>query len=224
VTPIEREAAVDDAELIRRAKMKDPEAIGLLIDRCVPALKKAWQCYRESMYERGFETADVIQEAAAVACEKIDTFRGETVAQFCAWLRQIFRNLIITQLRRPPIQNLRTDFDPIDQGQQRPSVELAEKDRLELEQDRLDALELALAQLSELDRLLIKLQLLSEPPMSWPKIVETIQADHADLWAAQEGSHPVNEYYVKQAYEKARERLDRIAKEILDEFRGSCSE
>ncbi len=112
---------MSDDELIRSAKAGNVDAIQLLLARCHDALMKVWNRYREGIHRRGINTSDALLDLTAIVVKNIGSFRDETVGQFCAWSRTIFRRWILTQLRLKIAPNLPSSFDLIDAMSSRPT-------------------------------------------------------------------------------------------------------
>jgi hypothetical protein len=114
--------AMDMDALIARAKQGHREAIGQLILACHGPLMKVWNRFRDQMYDREIMTDAALNDVESLICEKISTFNGTSVGEFCKWSRTIFCNMILQRLRgnRPPPPGP-LQIDPI--GGDTPSAE-----------------------------------------------------------------------------------------------------
>src|SRR5687767_12315326 len=87
-------------ELIRRAKTGDADALGHLVNRYLPRLRR-WAAGRLPVTARDLgDTNDVVQEAVIRTFRNLDRFeeRGEGALQ--AYLRQAVMNRIRDEIRR----------------------------------------------------------------------------------------------------------------------------
>jgi len=87
-------------ELLRRAQHGDDAALGLLVTRYLPRMRR-WAAGRLPAWARmNVDTDDMVQDTLIRTCERLGTFeaRGEGALQ--AYLRQALRNRIADEVRK----------------------------------------------------------------------------------------------------------------------------
>src|SRR5689334_6838480 len=95
--PLPAEATV---ELLNRVKSGDQQALGQLLDRCLPALRR-WAHGRMPRSARGMlDTADLVQDAVVGAMRRLDAFEARHQGALQAYLRQAVMNRIRDVARR----------------------------------------------------------------------------------------------------------------------------
>src|SRR6476646_5292491 len=83
--PLDAEATVD---LLNRVKQGDEDALGRLLERCIPALRR-WAHGRMPRSARGMlDTSDLVQDAVLGAMRRLDTFEPRHQGALQAYLRQ----------------------------------------------------------------------------------------------------------------------------------------
>jgi RNA polymerase sigma-70 factor (ECF subfamily) len=87
--PLPPEATV---ELLNRVKSGDPDALDLLLERVIPALRR-WARGRMPPSARGMlETADLVQDAVIAAMRRLDAFEARHQGALQAYLRKAVMN------------------------------------------------------------------------------------------------------------------------------------
>lgn len=87
-------------ELVIRARAGDRLAVEALLQRCLPGLKR-WAHGRLPHSARGsLDTADLVQEAALHALQRLDVFEPRHVGAMQAYLRQSVINRIRDEVRK----------------------------------------------------------------------------------------------------------------------------
>jgi RNA polymerase sigma factor (sigma-70 family) len=87
-------------ELVIRARAGDRLAVEALLQRCLPGLKR-WAHGKLPAAARGsLDTADLVQEAALHALQRLDVFEPRHVGAMQAYLRQSVINRIRDEVRR----------------------------------------------------------------------------------------------------------------------------
>jgi RNA polymerase sigma-70 factor (ECF subfamily) len=87
-------------ELVIKARAGDRMAVEALLQRCLPALKR-WAHGRLPMAARGaIDTADLVQDVALHALQRLDAFEPRHVGAMQAYLRQSVINRIRDEVRR----------------------------------------------------------------------------------------------------------------------------
>jgi RNA polymerase sigma-70 factor, ECF subfamily len=101
--PLPSEATID---LLNRIKSGDNEALGRLLERCLPALRR-WAHGRLPASARGtLETADLVQDAAVAVMRRLDGLDARHQGALQASFRQAVMNRIRELVRpRPPDQS-----------------------------------------------------------------------------------------------------------------------
>ncbi|MBI3461938.1 MAG: sigma-70 family RNA polymerase sigma factor [Planctomycetes bacterium] len=85
-------------ELLARARAGDKQALDDLLGRFRDLMKR----WAHSRTERSgaSDSSDVVQEAQLRVFQRIDQFQGQSISEFCAWLRTIVAHEAIDQRRR----------------------------------------------------------------------------------------------------------------------------
>ncbi|HXG86867.1 MAG TPA: sigma-70 family RNA polymerase sigma factor [Vicinamibacterales bacterium] len=87
-------------DLLVRARAGDGRAVELLLDRCVPALRR-WARGRLPRYARDLtDTQDLVQETVISALNRLDSFESRHQGALQAYLRTILANRIRDEIRR----------------------------------------------------------------------------------------------------------------------------
>jgi RNA polymerase sigma-70 factor, ECF subfamily len=102
-------AVVDDAELVRRALDRDPDAFRMIMQRHNRRLYRI----ARSVLRDSSEAEDAVQEAYVAAFSFLATYRGE--ARLAAWLARIVMNEALGRLRR---QSAAARFAPLEEVSQ----------------------------------------------------------------------------------------------------------
>lgn len=97
-------------ELLELAKGGDPEALGRLLERCVPALRR-WAHGRLPLTARSLnDTADIVQDTVISAMRHLEAFESRHQGALQAYLRRAvmnrIRDVIRQHKRRPEISGL----------------------------------------------------------------------------------------------------------------------
>jgi RNA polymerase sigma-70 factor (ECF subfamily) len=71
-----------------------------LLQAYEPYLKLLARVQMESRFAAKFDPADVVQQAMILAVRDFRNFRGQTDAEFAAWLRQILAHVLAHEMRR----------------------------------------------------------------------------------------------------------------------------
>ncbi len=98
-------AALDDAELVLRARALDADAFGAIMQRHNQRLYRI----ARSVLRNAAEAEDAVQEGYLSAFSHLETYRGES--PLGAWLARIVMNEALGRLRRKPAA---ADFAPIE--------------------------------------------------------------------------------------------------------------
>jgi RNA polymerase sigma-70 factor (ECF subfamily) len=98
-------AALNDAELVRRALERDGDAFATIMRRHNQRLYRI----ARSVLRNSVEAEDAVQEAYVAAFSHLATYRGES--PLVAWLSRIVMNEALGRLRRKPAA---TDFAPLE--------------------------------------------------------------------------------------------------------------
>jgi RNA polymerase sigma factor (sigma-70 family) len=101
-------------DLLDRFKQGDEQAVGLLLERSMPPLKR-WARGRLPQWARGLaETGDLVQEAVIRTLPRLKTFEATHPGALQAYLRQAITNHIRDEIRkvnaRPTPTDLRESF------------------------------------------------------------------------------------------------------------------
>lgn len=98
-------AALDDAQLVRRALERDGDAFATIMQRHNQRLYRI----ARSVLRNSVEAEDAVQEAYVAAFSHLATYRGES--PLVAWLLRIVMNEALGRSRRKPAA---TDFAPLE--------------------------------------------------------------------------------------------------------------
>lgn len=87
-------------DLLARARQGDSDAVGSLLSlyRNYLVFLARSQMHRHLMVKT--DPSDMAQEACLQAHQHMEQFRGETIAEFTAWLRGILTNILAMNVRR----------------------------------------------------------------------------------------------------------------------------
>jgi RNA polymerase sigma factor (sigma-70 family) len=130
------------ATLIHRLQQGDDGARSVLVERCLPALRR-WAHGRLPAYGRDLaDTDDLVQTTLIRALGNVDRFRPEREGAFLAYLRTILLNAVRDEIRkgqRLP-SKVSLEDEPVDL---RPSVhdQLAQGETIEAYERALDTLQ-----------------------------------------------------------------------------------
>jgi RNA polymerase sigma-70 factor (ECF subfamily) len=87
-------------ELLERVKKGDTSALDLLLERCIPKLRR-WAHARLPQSARGMQdTADLVQDTVLSALRRLDVFEARHQGALQAYLRQAVMNRIRDVIRR----------------------------------------------------------------------------------------------------------------------------
>jgi RNA polymerase sigma-70 factor, ECF subfamily len=92
--------AFERAELVRGARQGDRAALGRLLERYNAYLTVLARLQIGRRLQGKVDPADLVQEAFLEAHRNFPLFRGETEAEFAAWLRQILAGRLANLVRR----------------------------------------------------------------------------------------------------------------------------
>lgn len=87
-------------ELVIRAQAGDRQAVEVLLQRCLPPLKRWAHGRLPSAARDTLETGDLVQEAALHALQRLDVFKPRHVGAMQAYLRQSVINRVRDEVRR----------------------------------------------------------------------------------------------------------------------------
>jgi len=168
--PLEQET-VDGArpstlDLLRRARAGDDAAVGSLLERYLPRLRR-WASGRLPRWARELlDTDDLIQETLMRTADRLDAFEPRGEGAFAAYLRQALRHRIADELRRLERRPARTalDSDRADLGAS-PLEEAIGREAVE-------SYERALERLDPAEREAIVLRI--ELGLSWAAVAEAL--------------------------------------------------
>jgi RNA polymerase sigma factor (sigma-70 family) len=97
-------------DLLDRFKQGDEQAIGLLLERSMPPLKR-WARGRLPQWARGLaETGDLVQEAVIRTLPRLKTFEAKHPGALQAYLRQAITNHIRDEIRKVNARPAPTDL------------------------------------------------------------------------------------------------------------------
>ncbi|RYZ18057.1 MAG: sigma-70 family RNA polymerase sigma factor [Myxococcaceae bacterium] len=91
------EASIED--LIHRARMGEPGALEILLERCQPALEKWSSKEAGPGLPGGARASDVAQESSLRAFTKFATFHGQSEGEWTNWLRRIVSSRAVQFVR-----------------------------------------------------------------------------------------------------------------------------
>jgi RNA polymerase sigma factor (sigma-70 family) len=93
-------ALTSTISLLERFKQGDDQAVGLLVERSLPPLRR-WARGRLPQWARGLaETQDIVQDAIVRALPRLKTFESRHPGALQAYLRQAVTNHIRDEIRR----------------------------------------------------------------------------------------------------------------------------
>jgi len=97
-------------ELLERFRSGDEEAVGLLVERSLPPLKR-WARGRLPSWARTLaDTQDLVQNAVARALPHLKAFEARHPGAFQAYLRQAIANHIRDEIRKAQTRPAQTDL------------------------------------------------------------------------------------------------------------------
>lgn len=98
--PRDRELIESTLELLHRARDGDRDAVDILVERCLPPLRR-WARGRLPQFARDrLTTEDLVQEAVIRVLRRLDRFDPRQVGALQAYLRQTVKNQICDEIRR----------------------------------------------------------------------------------------------------------------------------
>lgn len=92
--------SLEISRLLELARSGDGQALGLLLERYRNYLSLLARVQIGRRIQGKFDVSDVVQETFLDVHQGISQFRGNTEAQFLAWLRQILVGILANQVRR----------------------------------------------------------------------------------------------------------------------------
>jgi RNA polymerase sigma-70 factor (ECF subfamily) len=136
-------------ELLNRARNGESAAVDLLVERCVPPLRR-WAHGRLPQFARDrLDTNDLVQEAVRRVLGKLDHFDARHVGALQAYLRQAVKNQICDEIRRVRRRSVPMELTEAYEDEQPSALEvLIAKEKVEL-------YEAAMKRLTSIDRELI---------------------------------------------------------------------
>ena len=136
-------------ELLKRAHAGDTTALAVLIERCVPPLRR-WAHGRLPQFARSeYQTEDLVQEAVLRVLRRLDTFESRHVGALQAFLRQTVRNLICDEVRKSRHRNITLEIPDDVEDEQLSALETL------IAKERVERYETAMKRLQSVDRELI---------------------------------------------------------------------
>jgi RNA polymerase sigma-70 factor, ECF subfamily len=136
-------------ELLHRAREGDRTAVDILVERCLPPLRR-WAHGRLPQFARDrLNTEDLVQEAVIRVLRRLDRFDPRQVGALQAYLRQTVKNKICDEIRRVRRRPLSVEVPE--------TIEAEQPDPLEqlLAHEDVEQYQLALGRISARDRELI---------------------------------------------------------------------
>jgi RNA polymerase sigma-70 factor (ECF subfamily) len=136
-------------ELLHRARDGDRTAVDILVERCLPPLRR-WAHGRLPQFARDrLNTEDLVQEAVIRVLRRLDRFDPRQVGALQAYLRQTVKNKICDEIRRVRRRPLSVEVPE--------TIEAEQPDPLEqlLAHEDVEQYQLALGRISARDRELI---------------------------------------------------------------------
>jgi RNA polymerase sigma-70 factor, ECF subfamily len=103
-------------ELIRRAKLGDPAGIELLFVRYRPYLRVVCSLRLPQLCQRREDESDIVQHTLMDATRGLPEFRGESEAEFEAWMSRLLERNILQSLRRHTADKRDVRREVIDQN------------------------------------------------------------------------------------------------------------
>lgn len=103
-------ALTSTIDLLDRFKQGDAQALGVLVERSLPPLKR-WARGRLPQWARGLaETHDLVQDAVIRALPRLKTFEAKHPGALQAYLRQAITNHIRDEIRKVNARPVRTEL------------------------------------------------------------------------------------------------------------------
>lgn len=136
-------------ELLKRAHEGDRTAVDVLIERCIPPLRR-WAHGRLPQFARSeYQTEDLVQEAVLRVLRRLDTFEARHVGALQAFLRQTVRNLICDEIRKVRHRNFSLEVPDDVEDEQLSALEIL------IGKEKVERYETAMKLLQSVDRELI---------------------------------------------------------------------
>lgn len=136
-------------ELLTRVRGGDREAIELLVERCLPPLRR-WAHGRLPQFARDrLDTGDLVQEAVRRVLGKLDRFDARHVGALQAYLRQAVRNQICDEIRRVRRRSVPVELTDTFEDEQPSALEVL------IARENVELYEAAMKRLASTDRELI---------------------------------------------------------------------
>ena len=92
--------STESDEIVRRAKAGDPQAMTSLLEMYRNYLVVLARVHVDTNLQSKTDPSDIVQETFFQAARDFHNFRGQTEAEFVAWLRKILANTGIAMIRR----------------------------------------------------------------------------------------------------------------------------
>jgi RNA polymerase sigma-70 factor (ECF subfamily) len=136
-------------QLLKRAHDGDRTAVDVLIERCIPPLRR-WAHGRLPQFARSeYQTEDLVQEAVMRVLRRLDSFESRRVGALQAFLRQTVRNLICDEIRKVRHRHISLEFPDEVEDEQLSALETL------IAKERVERYEMAMKRLQSVDRELI---------------------------------------------------------------------
>ena len=155
-TPHPARAGADDREiattleLLTRVRDGDRTAVDLLVERCLPPLRR-WAHGRLPQFARDrLDTNDLVQEAVRRVLGKLDHFDARHVGALQAYLRQAVKNQICDEIRRVRRRSVPIELTEAFEDEEQPSAL-----ELLIAKEHVELYEAAMKRLTSTDRELI---------------------------------------------------------------------
>ncbi len=87
-------------ELVSKAKAGNPEVLGRLLEQYRGYLLMLAHRYLDDRLRRRIDPADIVQHTYLEAQRDLPAFRGDTPAEFAAWIRNILKHNVATAVAR----------------------------------------------------------------------------------------------------------------------------
>lgn len=148
--------------LLSAALAGDASALGLLLDSYRGRLLNTVESNIHGPLQRRIDASDVVQAACVQAVKSFEQFRGETLAEFWAWLEQVEQNMLIDLVRNHTAQ--RRDAG-IERSSERPREAIGRATTASQQMmrgERRRELQAAIAQLPDGQRQAVELRYLRE--------------------------------------------------------------
>ncbi len=88
------------SRLFAALQQGDAAAAGELLLPYRPWLALLARLQLDGQFQSKFDSSDIVQQTLLEACRDLPKFRGQTEAQFLAWLRQVLAHVIAHEVRR----------------------------------------------------------------------------------------------------------------------------